>query len=125
MKLTARHLILLVLAGILVLSVPLMAGERTGAQPQVVQLQSLTDEAAPTFMESVMMAVKAQLRLWLSIDSTPVVKPEIKTTTTDQPEKGSRILTSGSRGWSCIWITAVTYRSEVNPSVRTAWVLTY
>ncbi len=89
MKLTARHLILLVLAGILVLSVPSMAGERTGAQPQVVQLQSLTDEAAPTFMESVMMAVKAQLRLWLSIDSTPVVKPEIKTTTTpDQPEKG-------------------------------------
>ena len=88
MKLTARHLILLVLAGILVLSVPSMAGERTGARPQVVQLQSLTDEAAPTFMESVMMAVKAQLRLWLSIDSTPVVKPEIKTTTpSDEPEK--------------------------------------
>lgn len=87
MKLTARHLILLVLAGILVLSVPSMAGERAGAQPQVVQLQSLTDEAAPTFMESVIMAVKAQLRLWLSIDSTPVVEPEIKTTTPDEPEK--------------------------------------
>ena len=89
MKLTARHLILLVLAGILVLSVPSMAGERAGAQPQVVQLQSLTDEAVPTFMESVMMAVKAQLRLWLSIDSTPVVKPEIKTTTPDEPLKSN------------------------------------
>ena len=90
MKLTARHLILLVLAGILVLSVPSMAGERAGANPQVVQLQSLTDEAAPTFMESVMMAVKAQLRLWLSIDSTPVVKPEIKTTTpSDGPLKSN------------------------------------
>ena len=89
MKLTARHLILLVLAGILVLSVPSMAGERTGAQPQVVQLQSLTDEAAPTFMESVILAVKAQLRLWLNIDSTPVVKPEIKTTTTDEPQKSN------------------------------------
>lgn len=88
MKLTARLLILLVLAGILVLSVPSMAGERAGAKPQVVQLQSSTDVAAPTFMQSVMMAVKAQLRLWLSIDSTPAVKPEIKTTTPDQPEKG-------------------------------------
>ena len=88
MKLTARHLILLVLAGILVLSVPSMAGERAGANPQVVQLQSSTETDAPTFMESVMMAVRAQLRLWLSIDSTPVVKPEIKTTTTsDGPEK--------------------------------------
>lgn len=89
MKLTARHLLLLVLAGILVLSVPSMAGERAGANPQVVQLQSLTDEAAPTFMESVVMAVKAQLRLWLSIDSTPVVKPEIKTTTPDEPQKSN------------------------------------
>ena len=90
MKLTARHLILLVLAGILVLSVPSMAGERAGANPQVVQLQSLTDEAAPTFMESVILAVKAQLRLWLSIDSTPVVKPEIKTTTpSDGPLKSN------------------------------------
>lgn len=87
MKLTARHLILLVLAGILVLSVPSMAGERAGAKPQVVQLQSSTDVAAPTFMESVMMAVKAQLRLWLSIDSTPVVEPEIKTTPSDGPQK--------------------------------------
>ncbi len=60
MKLTARLLILLVLAGILVLSVPSMAGERAGAKPQVVQLQSSTDVAAPTFMESVMLAVKAQ-----------------------------------------------------------------
>ncbi len=91
MKLTARHLILLVLAGILVLSVPSMAGERAGAQPQVVQLQSLTETAAPTFMESVMMAVKAQLRLWLNIDSTLVVKPEVKTTTpSDGPEKDFR-----------------------------------
>ena len=90
MKLTARHLILLVLAGILVLSVPSMAGERAGANPQVVQLQSSTEVAAPTFMESVMMAVKAQLRLWLNIDSTPVVKPEIKTTTPpDEPLKSN------------------------------------
>ncbi|MBK7092271.1 MAG: hypothetical protein IPH59_11235 [bacterium] len=60
-------------------------------QSAVVQLQSLTDEAAPTFMESVLMAVKAQLRLWLSIDSTPVVKPEIKTTPpSDGPEKDFR-----------------------------------
>ncbi len=88
MKLTARLTLLLVLAGILVLSVPSMAGERAGANPQVVQLQSSTDVAAPTFMESVMMAVKAQLRLWLGIDSTQVVKPEIKTTTSDGPEKG-------------------------------------
>ncbi len=89
MKLTARLLILLVLAGILVLSVPSMAGERAGAKPQVVQLQSSPDVVAPTFMQSVMMTVKAQLRLWLSIDSTPVVKPEIKQTTSDGPVKSS------------------------------------
>ena len=88
MKLTARLTLLLVLAGILVLSVPSMAGERAGAKPQVVQLQSSTEVAAPTFMQSVMSAVKAQLRLWLKMDQTPVVKPEIKPTTSDGPEKG-------------------------------------
>lgn len=89
MKLTARLTLLLVLAGILVLSVPSMAGERPGANSQVVvQLQSST-EAAPSFMESVMAAVRVQIKLWLNNVSVPVVKPEIKPSLPDKPVKSS------------------------------------
>ena len=87
MKLTARLTLLLILAGILVLSAPSLAGERAGAKPQVAQLQSSPETTAPTFMQSVMAAVKTQLRLWLKIDRPPTVKPEIKPTTSDGPVK--------------------------------------
>ncbi len=90
MKLTARLTLLLVLAGILVLSVPSMAGERPGANSQVAaQLQSSTELVAPSFMESVMAAVRVQIKLWLNTASVPVVKPEIKPTQPDKPVKSS------------------------------------
>ncbi len=90
MKLTARLTLLPVLAGILVLSVPSMAGERPGANSQVgAQLQSSTEPVAPSFMESVMAAVRVQIKLWLNTVSVPVVKPEIKPTQPDKPVKSS------------------------------------
>ena len=90
MKLTARLMLLLVMAGILVLSVPSMAGERPGANSQVAaQLQSSTEGIAPSFMESVMAAVRAQIKLWLKTTAVPVVKPEIKPTQPDKPVKSS------------------------------------
>ena len=90
MKLTARLMLLLVLAGILVLSVPSMAGERPGANSQVAaQLQSSTEGIAPSFMESVMATVRAQIKLWLNTTAAPVVKPEIKPSQPDKPAKSS------------------------------------
>lgn len=94
MKLTARLMLLLVLAGILVLSVPSMAGERPGANSQVAtQLQSSTEGIAPSFMESVMAAVRAQIKLWMNMAAVPVVKPEvkpeIKPSQPDKPVKSS------------------------------------
>ncbi len=90
MKLTARLMLLLVLAGILVLSVPSMAGERSGANSQVAaQLQTSTEGIAPSFMESVMAGVRAQIKLWLITVAVPVVKPEIKPSQPDKPVKSS------------------------------------
>ena len=90
MKLTARLMLLLVLAGILVLSVPSMAGERPGANSQVAaQLQSSTEVTAPSFMENVMATVRAQIKLWMNMAAVPVVKPEIKPSQPDKPVKSS------------------------------------
>jgi hypothetical protein len=91
MKKTARFTVLLVLAGILVLSVPLLAGNRARASKQVAaQVQSSSEVAAPNFMQSVMAAVRAQIAIWFHAIPTSTVKPEVKPSVPDVPVKNSR-----------------------------------
>ena len=90
MKQTARLGLLLVLAGILVLSVPLVAGDQAGAhRAAAASVQSSPLVSPPSFMQSVMTAVRFQISLWLHTPATPVVKPEITPAHPDAPQKSS------------------------------------
>ncbi len=91
MKKTTRLMLLLVLAGILVLSVPLSAGDRAGANKEfAAQVQSSPVVAAPNFMQSVIAAVRTQIAMWLHATPTTDVKPEVKPSGPDGPVKNSR-----------------------------------
>lgn len=90
MKQTARLGLLLVLAGILVLSVPLVAGDQAGAhRAAAASVQSSPLVSPPSFMQSVMTAVRLQISIWLHTPTAPVVKPEITPAHPDAPQKSS------------------------------------
>ena len=90
MKQTTRLGLLLVLAGILVLSVPLVAGDQAGAQrTAATSVQSSPLVSAPSFMQSVLAAVRLQVSLWLHTPNAPLVKPEITPAHREDPQKSS------------------------------------